>query len=229
MSKFLRFEIAGPSTLLWVLLFISPYLNIVEIAQIDATKLVSTIIGSIVVSIPLGNYIHQAADSICNPFRRNRLIFFKRAVIYHLEANLDVEGDNFSDKTFQRILVFSKAADQSQGINDSDKSTFKSDVIREEISNRYSYYYTRIENGFFTPVIGAVISALIIHLGILTKYFSPAPNFSPWFLVGAALIAFLMLTWRIPQLFREIDDLEITLVELQKPFWKQLVSSTGTK
>ena len=155
-------------------------------------------------------------------------MFFKRAVIYHLEASLEAEGDNPSDKTFQRILVFSKAADQSQGDSDSDKITFKSDVLREAISNRYSYYYTRIENGLFTPVIGAAISALIIHLGLLTQYFSPAPNFSPWFLVGAALIAFLMLTWRIPQLFREIDDLEIALVELQRPFWKQLVNSTDT-
>ena len=229
MFKFLRFEVCGPSTLLWVILFISPYLNVVEIVQIDATKLVSTIIGSIVVSIPIGNYIHQAADSICNPFRKYRLIFFKRAVICHLEERLDADREKLSDKTFQRILVFSKAVDRFQGDGDVDKTTFKSDVIREEISNRYSYYYTRIENGFFAPVIGGAIAALTINLGLLTQYFSPAPNFSPWFLVGAAFIAFLMLIWRIPQLFREIDDLEIALVELQKPFWKQLVSSTGTK
>ena len=75
MTRFLRFEIGGASALLWMLFFLTPYINIGPLIQIDAEKLFAVVFGSITLSIPLGNYLHQFTDSILNPFARRRLLF----------------------------------------------------------------------------------------------------------------------------------------------------------
>src|SRR6185437_12730295 len=150
MTRFLRFEIGGASTLLWMLLFLAPDLNIAELAKVDATKLFSAVFGSVVLSIPLGNYIHQVSDTLFNPFRARRLLFWPRAVVQEIASSLGASATQFSDATFQAILVFSKATLRTRklgGVERNLELKFDAEILREEISNRYSYYYARIENG----------------------------------------------------------------------------------
>lgn len=45
------------------------------------------------------------------------------------------------------------------------------------------------------------------------------PSFSPWWIVFVAIAGAIPVLWRIPQLFRELDDLEIALVALQRDNW----------
>ncbi len=73
MTRFLRFEIGGASALVWMLVFISPFLNIEALARVDAMKVLAVVFGSITISIPLGNFIHQLSDSLLNPFSSRRL------------------------------------------------------------------------------------------------------------------------------------------------------------
>ena len=227
MTKFLRFEIAGASTIFWILLFISPHLNMVELVNVDATKLLSTIIGSIILAVPLGNYIHQGVDVICNPFAAVRLFIYDRAVIATLKEVCGDSASDFSDKTFQAILVFSKSVDieidEVCATNEERKyiSKFIASTLREEIYNRYSYYYARVENGVFAPILGYLLSYLVLNLGLQTKFFTPVPLFSSNWIIIAAMLLGILLVWRIPQLFRELDDLEVALVKLQRPFWEK--------
>ncbi len=230
MTRFLRFEIGGSSALLWMLLFLSPYFNIAALIQVDAMKLFAVIFGSITLSIPLGNYIHQFSDTIFNPFARRRLVFWPRAVIAYVSKTLGPNA-GFHDKLFQAVLVFSKAhARTSKILNDEGGAAktgrpkeanvdFKVEILREEIASRYSYYYARIENGAVSPVFGAFLALLIIKVFEATPYITQHPAFSPiwiWFMAIAGAIPIL---WRIPQLFRELDDLECALVALQRDSW----------
>lgn len=228
MTRFLRFDVSGASALLWMLLFLSPLLNIDAMSQVDATKLLAVIFGSITVSIPLGNYVHQFSDTIFNPFARWRLFFWQRAVITYIEGELGPTS-RFNDMLFQAVLVFCKAYDRTSKSTKGALSrgqeasvNFKVEIIREEISNRYSYYYARIENGVVAPIVGGLLAWLTVELFATTGYINILPTFSPlWMGVFAIAIAIPIL-WRIPQLFRELDDLEITLVALQRDTWPTL-------
>jgi hypothetical protein len=220
MFRFLRFEIGGASALLWTLLFLSPYLVIDRLVAINAVSLFSLILSSITLSVPLGNYVHQFTDTVFNPFRAHRLFFGSRAVISEIRDQLGAGASHFRDNTFQAVLVFSKVYETSAktGVD----GTLKIELLKEEISNRYSYYYARIENGLVAPAFGAAFAALLFYLFRSTGYVSPASNFSLcWIAFSAVLLGSIILS-RIPHLFRELDDLEVALVRLQKPFWPQL-------
>ena len=231
MTRFLRFEIGGASALLWMLFFLTPYINIGPLIQIDAVKLFAVVFGSITLSIPLGNYLHQFTDSILNPFARRRLLFWPRAVISHVDALLQHDGDWYRDKTFQAILVFSKAHSRTKkisvvrgsksnsGSTQENDSELNIEILREEISNRYSYYYARVENALVAPIFGGVFCVLVVHVFGATSYIHEAPVFSPLWIVLGAFLGAIPILWRVPHLFRELDDLEVALVNLQRENW----------
>lgn len=228
MTRFLRFEIGGASVLLWVLLFLTPHLNIAELINVDAVKLFSVVLGSAVISVPLGNYVHQITDTVLNPFRKKRLFLCPRAVIAEINEDLGDKANYFRDDTFQAILVFSKAYTMKIEPNHSAPGKpafeFKVDTLREEISNRYSYYYARMENGAVAPIFGVVFSLLIHRIFVDTNFILSEPSFSPWWvLVTAAFVAVAMLA-RIGRIFRELDDLEVALVKLQRPCWPEIAT-----
>jgi MFS family permease len=90
---------------------------------------------------------------------------------------------------------------------------------REEIANRYSYYYARLENGTIAPLLGFILSALVLRVFWHTEYVLAQPSFSPFWIVAPAIVVAIAVLWRIPQLFRELDDLEVALVRLQRDSW----------
>src|SRR6266851_3367843 len=184
MTRFLRFEIGGASALLWAFLFLGPYLNVAELLSIDAVKFLSFVFGSAVLSIPLGNYIHQVTDTLFNPFRKWRLFFFRRAAVTDIQELLRTEKAG-RDHTFQAVLVFCKAISREEKLSSVDPkkeiiTKFDAAVLREEISNRYSYYYARIENGVIAPVLGGAFAAFAYRLFCTTSYVLSEPKFSVW-------------------------------------------------
>ena len=110
MFRFLRFEISGLSAILWMALFLVPYFDVSNLIQAgDFSKALAAFLGSVTLSIPLGNYIHQISDSLFNPFARNRLFFWPRRVISYLDE--EIGSSNFLDKSYQAIMVFSKCSE----------------------------------------------------------------------------------------------------------------------
>ncbi|NOJ40561.1 hypothetical protein [Bradyrhizobium australiense] len=234
MFRFLRFEIGGGSTLVWTLIFLSPYLNVEALARVDAVKVLAFVFGSVSVAIPLGNVIHQASDSLLSPYASRRLLFWPRAVLAYLKSELGPTAASFRDQTFQAILVFSKARnrvtknaisnttlDKCSQVSES-QTDFKADILREEIANRYSYYYARVENGAVAPILGWLFCVPGLKLFESTIYILQRPTFPVWWLVTAATIAGILILWRVPQLFRELDDLEVALVSLQRDCWPRM-------
>jgi hypothetical protein len=230
MTKFLRFEIGGASALLWMILFLIPRLNIGALIQVDAVKLFAVIFGSITLSIPLGNYIHQFTDAVFNPFKKTRLLLWPRAVIVYINSEIGRDASLFRDNTLQAVLVFSKAHSRSRktmnemtdAVTRETTIDLRVEIIREEIANRYSYYYARLENGAVAPVLGALFSILVVRIFEATAYIRETPAFSPLWIVLGAVLGGLPILWRIPKLFRELDDLEISLVALQRDCWPSL-------
>ena len=225
MFKFLRFEIGGVSAIFWFLLFLVPYLNIESLYRVDATKVFAAILGSVALSIPLGNYIHQFTDTIFNPFAKRRLLFWPRAVISYLNQELGPEEKNYFDVSYQAILVFSKSSEieiKTGGKGSESTLKLKTELIREEISNRYSYYYARLENGIIAPIVGFGLAFVTRVLLTQSIFVVSEPSLSPLWFISVAGLAGLVVVWRIPQLFRELDDLEVALVRSQRRSWPKV-------
>jgi hypothetical protein len=206
---------------MWMLLFLSPYLAVKQLLTIDATKFFALAIGSLTLSLPIGYYVHQVADTVFNPFARHRLLFWRRSAVFHLKAQLGTTAASYRDPTYQAALVFSKVYETSRTWDDQPKfeARIKPELIREEISNRYSYYYARIENGILAPTLGWLLSLLTRQLFWSTPYVLVRPTFSPWWLILPACVVGLLLLCRIPRLFDELDDLEVGLLNFQRPCW----------
>lgn len=192
-----------------------------NLLQVDAMKLFAVAFGSISVALPLGNIIHQVTDTVFNPFKLHRLLWWPRASVIELQKQLENGANKFRDSTFQAIMVFSKAWKVS---NNSDQNPCELDVetLREEISNRYSYYYARIENGAVAPLCGLALSLLVRQLFWSSNFITVQPSFPFIWLVGLAVLIGLIILWRIPQLFRELDDIEVALLNFQRTRWAGL-------
>jgi hypothetical protein len=120
--------------------------------------------------------------------------------------------------------VFSKVHDRitKSGGKPEKQSQLRIDLLREEISNRYSYYYARFENGAVAPAFGFGLAILVAQTFGGTEYILPRPSFSIYWIVGAATFLGTAIVWRIPHLFRELDDIEVALLNLQRPIWPKV-------
>ena len=118
-----------------------PGLPEVETTRRGIEGLITTLLGSLVISLPLGNYIHQITDSIFSPYLRKRARIFNRKSVEHIEKVLGGECSLYSDKTFQALFVLSQSTSQSverhieEDKNTNIKSDINIDVIRENIRN----------------------------------------------------------------------------------------------
>lgn len=232
MFKFLRFEIGGVSTFIWIVIFSSPYISVPKIFALDTGDLVAGAVGAIAIFLPLGNYIHQIVDSIANPFLKKRAHLFPRRSLEFIESRLAEKNANFHDKTYQSLIVFSEAIEQSWKVSQPeadassprlDEFTIDAQTVRENITNRYSYYYARIESGLFAPLFGFLISILVLSPLQKINLFLSEPQFNEWYTYIAAVVVAAGMLWRIPQLFKELDDLEIMLVATQENIWIKML------
>ena len=230
MFKFLRFELSGVSALLWIVFFLCPYIDFQKLFAIKASGLITTLLGSLVISLPLGNYIHQITDSAFSPYLRKRARLFDRKSIEHVEKVFKEEISHCADNTFQALLLVSQSISRSikNDASTNNGIAIEADVdiafMRENIRNRYSYYYARLENGLFAPVIGGVIASLIYNITQDLEFIRSEPVVSLFYLVLASIIVCVGMLWRIPQIFRELDDIEILLIEINKDVVKKTIS-----
>ena len=222
MFKFLRFELSGVSALLWIVFFLCPYIDFQKLFAIKASGLITTLLGSLVISLPLGNYIHQITDSVFSPYLRKRARLFDRKSIEHVEKVFKEEISRCADNTFQALLLISQSISQSikNDASTNNGIAIEADVdiafMRGNIRNRYSYYYARLENGLFAPVIGGVIASLIYNIMEDLEFIRSEPVVSLFYFVLASIIVCVGMLWRIPQIFRELDDIEILLIDINK-------------
>jgi hypothetical protein len=213
-KQFLRFQISGITCLFWSLLFFIPYIDWAKLSTVEAEKLIVALIGSIALSLPLGSIIHQISISLLSPFRKKRL-FIPRTVIEELK----LIGKNHEfvnkDPKFQNILVFAKGTKLSW----TDAVTHVSkeidiEYIRQEIDNRYSYYYVRMDNGFFAPLFAYGIFYLfksVLHKAG-ANIFIQSPLICIYTIPTIAIFVCALMLFYIPVLFKEIDDIERYLV-----------------
>jgi len=216
MKQFLRFQISGLSAVFWTIMFSFPYVNWEAVEGADAQFLTFVGVALIALALPLGTIIHQISITIASPFRQYRFLN-KRKVLTDLEKmRASLEFDS-SDKKNQFALVFAQSW-RGNGKNQVEKCPdLDIEHIRAEISNRYSYYYVRIDNGLFAPIVGYGISEVLRSAG--SSLLAPDPAFCPAIVtLGAVSFAGLMTAY-IPAIFREVDDIERFLVRvLQKRY-----------
>ena len=135
-----------------------------------------------------------------------------------------------ADKTYQALLLLSQSISQSIKKSDSSNNeiAIEADVdiafMRENIRNRYSYYYARLENGLFAPIIGGVIASLVYHVTEDLEFIRCEPVVSLCYLLLASVVVCIGMLWRIPQIFRELDDIEILLIDINKDAIKETIS-----
>ena len=236
MFKFLRFEIGGITTLFWLCVFLAPHINFSVAPDINVENFFALFLGSIVLALPLGNYIHQITDSIFSPFAIKRAGFIERKSLKYAKLEFESEIYGLSDQTYQVLFLLAESLDGSYAYRSSKRDSlvygdvdklndFDVSFYRDNIQNRYSYYYARIENGLVAPIIALVAALFILMLPTLSPYFLEEPHLSATAIALLAIPIFMAMLWRIPQLFRELDDIEIAILKMNRERIREILEA----
>lgn len=209
MKQFLRFQISGLTAVFWAALFTIPYVDWQALK--DASEDLLTFIGvvAIALALPLGTIVHQISITVLSPFRRWRF-FNKRKVLDDLELFAKEQEFVASDQKNQFALVYAQAW---RG-NECQKEwpNFDLEYIRAEISNRYSYYYVRIDNGLLSPLLGLGISRIVVSIDSSVIAKTPVCQSMLFLISASAILTALLMVWYVPALLREVDDIERLLI-----------------
>lgn len=227
MFRLLRFEMGGLAAILWTLLFLSPYFNFQKLFSAGVGDLTIGLLGSLVISLPLGNYVHQISESFFSPYLSRRARVFKRKSNQKAKELFPKTCGWLGDSSYQVLHVLSQTIEPSFSRN---KGNGECDIklnvqaFGESIRNRYSYYYARLECGAVSPIFGYLIARILLKVGNSSDVFYVNPSFPAWWIYVTFLIVCIGLAWRIPQLFREIDDLETALLVINQNSIRKLLS-----
>ena len=213
MKQFLRFQISGLTCMFWVILFLLPYLDVGKLIEIGEGKAITALIGLVTLALPLGTIIHQISITVFSPFRDRRFCN-RRSVLNDLKqlaTSLEVTN---KDRKNQCLLVLHQGIRISWKDSDVEKD-LDVEYLREEVSNRYSYYYVRIDNGLLAPVFAVLIFCLLKHYlqSSHKELFLLDPTLAIWVIPVAATVICLLVLLYIPALLKEVDDLERLLLE----------------
>jgi hypothetical protein len=135
----------------------------------------------------------------------------------------------FEDSTFQAIAVYSRAmirtvtTESTHAVSQGARYDAKVEqqdgcdtaFIREEISNRYSYYYVRLENGLYAPFI-ALCLFWLLKSGIPAEQLLKDRESLINVIFGSMLLIGLIICGYIPQILKELNDLEIVLLRVNQ-------------
>lgn len=183
-------------------------------------------LAAIPVALILGFIIHQLSITLLNPFSEYRTFFGERPVLISLRKHLDRTAE-LDTGDFQKDYERVKETFDKNGLFDaltglpSDKGPSYSDYLRSQISRRYSYYYARIDAGFFAPLSGLLLSLLICVILILKDVLNSAQLFKLDIFarliplevsILLAIIISVGIVQYCSKLFREIDVLESVLL-----------------
>lgn len=208
MKQFLRFQISGLTCIVWLVLFLLPCIDITKILNDGETKAIVALVGSVALGLPLGTVIHQISITLFSPFRKKRLGGLRTVLEKTSQIAISLGIQN-TDAKNQSILVLKQGTKISNG-SDKIKKEIDIEYIRQEISNRYSYYYVRMDNGLIAPCLAYIVflfTLLYLSLGKTTILLS-TPILPFWCIPFVAYIFCFMMLWYIPELLKETDDLE---------------------
>jgi hypothetical protein len=224
MKQFLRFQISGVTTLLWFGLLCSVSVNILAL-QPQTGQAMAAFLTALSAALPIGTLIHQSVIALHSPFRRKRLFGLWPDRLVVKEARRLFPSTTFDDSTFQAITVYSRAmirtvtTESTHAVSQGARYDAKVEqqdgcdtaFIREEISNRYSYYYVRLENGLYAPFI-ALCLFWLLKSGIPTEQLLKDRESLINVIVRSMVLIGLIICGYIPQILKELNDLEIVLL-----------------
>jgi hypothetical protein len=182
LKKFLRFEISGYLVILYVILYIVAFLDLRKLNINLVEHILALSISGFIVAAPIGYLMHQIDITLLNPFKDNRLGGERKAIKLLKEYIKDYHI--FKGIKPQMSLEIIKCLSD-------EKIKFNYTYFEKEISNRYSYYYSRIEAGLFSPIFGFFIF-LIIDGVIYFNFGNPIFEFNLKEMFSLQRIAYIM-------------------------------------
>ena len=205
LKRFLRFEISGYVAILYSLVFCAVFMDIQALCDLKLltnARIIDYSVTGFILAAPLGFLMHQIDISIFSPFKKHRLFYNKeRKVIKRIHDNIEKQRYEYEDDKCQAYL---EEALGNKG----------AEHIDNEISNRYSYYYARVEAGLFSPLFGFVL--FLFYYSLINSICPECIlKFSILSVVATILIIIISIAVLsyIPTLFREIDDLVCLAIE----------------
>ncbi|WP_459899923.1 hypothetical protein [Desulfobaculum senezii] len=225
MKQFLRFQISGLTSLLWFLLFFYPYVDLADSGISTSKGVIAFCLSFVTLALPLGTIVHQISITLFSPFRKNRFFILKRKALCEIN---DFKPFRMQDahKLKQYKLALIKGTKVCHKISNKEVSLDTS-AISKEISNRYSYYYLRVDNGIVAPSIGFIIFFYFKSISLAhdcTFLREPAGDYLCSILFVVFLYVILMM-WHVPTILSEIDDLERTMIRFYKKNFPSLFSN----
>lgn len=217
-KKFLRFEISGYIVILYTFLFIIAFFDFNKINLNITEDILGLSVSGFIVAAPLGYLMHQIDVYILNPFKEKRWGKERKAIKLLKEYIKD--NPKFKGIKPQIALEIIKCLS-----NEENKFNYK--YFEKEISNRYSYYYSRVEAGIFSPVFGFLIFLIITGVIYFNfKYPIVTINFDDrsfllreLFIICSFILIFIISILNLmycKTLLEEIDDMEYVFVEKYK-------------
>lgn len=217
-KKFLRFEISGYIVILYVVLYSIAFLDMNKINITLAEDILSLSVSGFIIAAPIGYLMHQIDISLFSPFKEERLGKKRKAIL--------LLKDYIKDYHIFRTIKPQMSLEIIKCLSD-EKIKFNYSYFEKEISNRYSYYYSRIEAGIFSPIFGFLIFIIIvgflyfnfgnpiIDINLKESAFLLRILFIIYILLAIFIISFLIYNY-CKNLLEEIDELEYLFIQKNK-------------
>lgn len=220
-KQFFRFVVSGYVCLLYYFAILFAFSNALhrlgEAMSLTFLDLFTISMGSLVLSVPLGFLIHELDISLYSPYRLSR--FGRERSSMRIIGDLVKEkGASVGSEYFQALLEFVKySVEHSKDVNAH---------LDKEVSNRYSYYYGRMEAAIYAPVLALVLFTASVLLGRLDIRLTLV---GAVVVVGIGFISAALLHYAC-RLLKEIDAIETLIVKVRKDELLKLIdllSNTG--
>jgi hypothetical protein len=236
--RFLRFEIVGIATIVFLVIGILPLLNSASLTSwiSDADTAIAVVASLFILSLPLGYAEHQIVVNV------NRSHKAARAVFKILEATVLKAQEDFvrAHSSTQRQFFMSFDDKQKNAFLTSlldlyvySKESIADPNIFNRLSERWSHFYARRAVGKYAPIFSIILWILIVILGYAFSWpiIFQLPNFVMsliWWGVIFVLCIRLIDTYA-QKIWFEISFLETSIVlanrEKIEPIIVKIVSS----
>lgn len=230
--RFLRFEIVGLATLVFLLIGLSPMIKLEAVTGSleNVSTSISIIAGLFLFSIPLGYWEHQLVVNIYRSEKQNRLahLFLRDLVLEAQESDKAKKSKTF----FDSLSPLGRSA-LLTGLLDmciySRKSVASADIY-ERLGDRWSHFYARRAVGRYAPIASILLWGVALILGYFFSW--PMSYMFEWqrILISVALwIAIFASSIRIidnysGKIWAEINFIESGIVLSNKEENRRIVS-----
>lgn len=227
---FLRFEIVGLSTVIFLSIGILPLVRLGLIANslTSVTTALSVLASLLLLSMPIGYWEHQL---IVNHYRSEKR---DRPALLILRRSSSKTPDPVKEKTFFDQLSTKKQNALLTSLMELcifSEKTEVSDNIYERRGDRWSHFYARKGVGILAPVVGLILFLLALAAGLI---FVPSIFLLNWqtILISTAVWLFVfafdisVINPYSEKIYEEICFLESEIILSKKDETKKLVEKT---